>query len=130
MQLLMREQTSMLLTADPSSLGTLMGSAIRMAQSQGLHRDGTALGLSAFETEMRRRLWWYIVTLDERLTELAGSESSSFRFTDTALPSNVNDADLEPDMPKLPRERTGASEMTFCLVKYEIARFMRENDPR
>ncbi|KAK4940579.1 hypothetical protein LTR10_019338 [Elasticomyces elasticus] len=122
--------TSMFHTGDPSSLWILLGSAIRMAQIQGLHRDGAALGLSPFESEMRRRLWWYIVTLDERLTEMVGSDSSLFRSTDTALPSNLNDADLFPEMTSLPPPHIGASEMSFCLVKYEIARFMRENDPR
>jgi hypothetical protein len=120
----------MLHTSDASSLWILMGSAIRMAQSQGLHRDGAALGLPPFEIEMRRRLWWYIVTLDGRLTELTGSETCLPESTDTLLPSNFNDGDLQPEMTTVPEERVGASEMTFCLLKYEVARFIREKDPR
>ena len=118
----------MLHTSDASSLWILMGSAIRMAQSQGLHRDGAVLGLPPFEIEMRRRLWWYIVTLDGRLTELMGSESSLPKSMDTLLPSSFNDSDLEPDMTTLPEERIGTSEMTFCLLKYEIARFLRDQE--
>lgn len=124
------EKTSMLQSSEPSSLWVLMGSVIRIAQSQGLHRDGANLGLQPFETEMRRRLWWYIVTLDGRLTELMGSESALPNSTDTCLPSNLNDSDLRPDMTTIPPERVGASEMTFCLLRYEIARFMLEHDPR
>lgn len=30
---------------------------VRVAQKQGIHRDGQYLGLSTFDTEMRRRLW-------------------------------------------------------------------------
>ena len=120
----------MLHTSDSSTLWVLMGSAIRMAQSQGLHRDGGALGLPPFESEMRRRLWWYLVTLDGRLTELMGSESSLPRSMDTLLPSNVNDTDIGPDMTTRPPERIGASEMTFCLLQYEVARFLQEHDPR
>lgn len=103
-----------------------MGSAIRMAQSQGLHRDGTQFGLSPFEIEMRRRLWWYIVTLDARLTEIIGGESSLPSSIDARLPSNLDDSDLTPDMPALPKPRTGATEMTFCLARYEIAGFLQE----
>jgi hypothetical protein len=103
-----------------------MGSAMRMAQSQGLHRDGTQFGLSPFEVEMRRRLWWYVVTLDARLTEIIGGESSLPSSIDARLPSNLNDSDLAPDMPSLPKPRTGATEMTFCLARYEIAAFLQE----
>jgi hypothetical protein len=97
-----------------------------MAQSQGLHRDGTQFGLSPFEVEMRRRLWWYIITLDARLSEIIGGESSLPSFIDTRLPSNLNDGDLTPDMPAFPKPRTGATEMTFCLARYEIAAFLYE----
>ena len=33
---------------------------IRVGQGLGLHRDGSNFGLDPFETEMRRRLWWYV----------------------------------------------------------------------
>jgi hypothetical protein len=120
----------MLHTSDASSLWILMGSAIRMAQSQGLHRDGAVLGLPPFEIEMRRRLWWYIVTLDGRLTELTGPETCLPESADTLLPSNFNDGDIQSEMTTVPEERVGASEMTFCLLKYEVARFLQEKDPR
>jgi Fungal specific transcription factor domain len=102
-----------------------------MAQSQGLNRDGTYLGLPPFEVEMRRRLWWYIVTLDARLTEIIGAESSLLKTMDTQLPSNANDADLRPDMSTFPKNRVGATEMTFCLARYEIASFFHQRgNPR
>ncbi|GAM89560.1 hypothetical protein ANO11243_075990 [Dothideomycetidae sp. 11243] len=122
--------TSMLHTSDSSSLWIMMGATVRMAQMQGLHRDGVGLGLDPFEVEMRRRLWWYIVTLDIRMTELMGLETALPRKMDTPLPANVNDADLQPDMDTLPSDRTGATEMTFCLFKYEISRHMLNNDAR
>jgi hypothetical protein len=40
------------------SLWSLMGLAVCNAEKLGMHRDGTLLGLSPFETEERRRLWW------------------------------------------------------------------------
>lgn len=36
---------------------------IRVAQAQGVHRDGSNFGLSPFGTEIRRRLWWHIRVL-------------------------------------------------------------------
>lgn len=45
-------------THDPRTLWNLAGMAMRIAQGQGLHRDGTVFSLSPFETEMRRRLWY------------------------------------------------------------------------
>lgn len=103
-----------------------MGSTIRMAQSQGLHRDGASLGLSPFKVEMRRRLWWYIVSLDQRLCELIGAESCIPQSTDTMLPCNCNDADLSCDMAEAPTARIGATEMTFCQAKYEIVQYLYE----
>jgi hypothetical protein len=43
---------------DTRFVWSLTGLALRIAQSLGLHRDGTKFGLSPFDTEMRRRLWW------------------------------------------------------------------------
>ncbi|KAH8667000.1 fungal-specific transcription factor domain-containing protein [Xylariales sp. PMI_506] len=122
--------TSMLRNANRPALWTMMGSVMRMARSQGLHRDGAALGLSPFESEMRRRLWWYIITLDGRFTEIMGAESVLPRSVDTLLPSNTDDIDLSPDMTAPPPNRYGASEMIFCLLKYETTQFLLQRDPR
>ncbi|CAK7228799.1 hypothetical protein SEUCBS140593_007033 [Sporothrix eucalyptigena] len=122
--------TSLLHTTNSPSLWVMLGTAIRLAQSHGLHRDGTTLGLSPFETAMRRRLWWYIVSLDARVTEIMGSETCLLRSANTRLPSNVNDAVLHPGMPTLPVDGPGASDMMFCLIEYEIVRFLQRRDPR
>lgn len=103
---------------------------MRIAQAHGLHRDGVSLGLPPFEVELRRRLWWYVVSLDARVTEIMGCESTLPRSADTSLPSNINDRDLEPGMPTPATERPGASDMMFCLVKYETVRFLLQCDPR
>jgi len=92
----------------------------------GLHRDGTSLKLSPFNTEMRRRLWWQIVILDGRTAELAGAGVSLMaNLWDTRLPLNVNDSDLTPDMEQLPAERAGATEMMFCLLRNNIGHLLR-----
>jgi Fungal specific transcription factor domain. len=90
----------------------------------GLHRDGTALRLSVFETEMRRRLWWQLIILDSWNGRLSGSGSAlTFPHMDTKLPLNVNDSDLYPDMKEIPKEHSGATEMIFCLMRYEVGHF-------
>ena len=53
--------------SDNRSVWTLTGLLLRMGHSLGVHRDGVQFGLSPFDTEMRRRLWWQICTLG-RLT--------------------------------------------------------------
>ncbi|GIJ85153.1 hypothetical protein Asppvi_004009 [Aspergillus pseudoviridinutans] len=104
----------------------LIGVAIGTAMKIGLHSDGAATGLRPFEVEMRRRLWWQICTLDVRTAEDHGVEPSIMEsaFT-TELPSNVNDASLDPNMSELPQAQLGRTEMLFSLVRFEVSRFAR-----
>jgi hypothetical protein len=106
---------------------TLTGLLIRISQSIGAHREGTQLGnLTPFEIEMRRRLWWAICILDLRSAEDQGTELTIAEHTfDTRYPMNVNDSDLSPDMKEFPRERVGATDMTFSLIRYEICSLAR-----
>ena len=93
--------------------------ALRKAQTMGLHRDGTSLGLSPFETEIRRRVWWYLVSLDVRASEMAGSRNSIIsQAWDTRMPSNINDEDINPTMTNLPKDHAGIRDMSFCLFTY------------
>jgi hypothetical protein len=61
----------------------------------GLHRDGAPFGLSPFEVEQRRRLWWTIVGYDRRIGEMTGSTVTALSSGgDCRLPLNINDTDL------------------------------------
>lgn len=51
---------------DVKPVWTLTGVLIRMAHSLGIHRDGEKFGLSPYDTEMRRRLWWQVCTLGNK----------------------------------------------------------------
>ncbi|KAI0002842.1 fungal-specific transcription factor domain-containing protein [Xylariaceae sp. FL0662B] len=106
---------------------TLTGLAIRIAQSLGLHRDGSNFDdLSPFDIEMRRRMWWSICILDLRSAEDQGTELTiAERTYDTKFPLNVNDTDINPDMTEMPEERRGTTDMTFCLIRYEICSLTR-----
>ncbi|KAH8664116.1 fungal-specific transcription factor domain-containing protein [Xylariales sp. PMI_506] len=102
------------------------GVVIRIAQKMGLHRDGESLGLSPFETEMRRRIWWQIVLLDAVYALLSGLGQSMLpRHWDTREPRNINDSDLFPTMAKA-ESKEGPTDMIFCLLNYEIAKLLME----
>lgn len=111
---------------DSRYVWTLTGLLIRIAQSLGLHRDGQQFGLPPFETEMRRRLWWMICSLDVRSSEDHGSDPSIVEHSfDTSFPLNVEDEDLDPDMTETPVEREGRTEMTFDLIRYTVSTTVR-----
>ncbi|KAI1280188.1 fungal-specific transcription factor domain-containing protein [Xylaria sp. FL0933] len=100
------------------------GTVMRMAQKMGYHRDGEQFNLSPFETEMRRRLWWHVVTQDSRHAMLSGlSQAWVAQNWDTKMPTNLNDADISPDSmePLVPRD--GPTEMAFVLLIYQYQRF-------
>lgn len=82
-------------------------------------------GMSTFETEMRRRLWWQICTLDVRVAEVSGSEPFIIEPSlHTELPLNINDISLDPHIGEL-SPQAGRSEMLFSLVRIEISNFAR-----
>lgn len=98
---------------------------VRIAQKMGYHRDGEALGLPPFETEMRRRMWWYIILQDAKNALVSGLSHSMLPSSwDTKMPINVNDADLFIGSLEPLRPREGPTEMAFCLISYQIAKFL------
>lgn len=46
-------------------------------------------------------------------------------LTRDVQPLNVNDTDLHPDMTEFPQERVGFTDMTFCLLRFEVANIFR-----
>ncbi|KFX98983.1 hypothetical protein V490_02004 [Pseudogymnoascus sp. VKM F-3557] len=111
---------------EPRAYWNLSGIAIRVAEGMGMRIDGALLGLSPFETEIRRRLWWQLKLNDSRAAELCGQA----KFQDFALnntspkkPANVNDADLYPSMLRAPEESTRPTEMIWCMFRSELAGF-------
>lgn len=109
------------------SLFLLTGAAVRLARKMGLHRDGTYLGLSPFETEMRRRLWWHIMGADFRTSVLLSTQPSLDLFaSDVKRPLNVEDEDLSPNQAGLPPERNGLTTNVVCLLRCEILHFLRK----
>lgn len=86
-----------------------------------LHRDGTQFGLSPFEVEMRRRLWWKLRSLQHRCAEENGMSPPRLSFpADTKLPLCINDMDIDPETAEFPMPRTGCTSMTIVLMAFEI----------
>nr|XP_018265258.1 transcriptional regulatory protein [Kwoniella dejecticola CBS 10117]OBR87416.1 transcriptional regulatory protein [Kwoniella dejecticola CBS 10117] len=65
----------------------IIGTAVKVAQSLGLHRDGTSFGLSSYEVEERRQVWWELVTYD-RLQALCFGRpcATSNKWADAKMP--------------------------------------------
>ncbi|CAI7578226.1 unnamed protein product [Penicillium glandicola] len=109
-----------------SDVRKFLGNAIGIALKIGLHRDTSASGLPPFQVEMRRRLWWQIYILDVNIAEDCGTTPRILEsWFDTRLPSNVNDASLDPDMKDPPRNCSGKTEMVLSLTRSEISNFAR-----
>lgn len=100
----------------------LLGLAFRIAARLGLHRDGSQSGMSPFEAEQRRRLWWQIVIFDKRIAEITGSTVTALAscVNDTRMPLNINDADLNVHAKGPPSPYAGPTEMIFCLTRIEL----------
>ena len=111
---------------DTRSLWSLMGIVFRNAERCGLHRDGTFLGLSPYETERRRRVWWQLQHLDLALGVRTGSVPLTLTATwDTKLPLNINDEDIDPHTLEFPKEREGLTSMSPCLWTYWVLQEQR-----
>ncbi|OBT67796.1 hypothetical protein VE03_02495 [Pseudogymnoascus sp. 23342-1-I1] len=97
---------------------TLMAVAVRLAHKMGLHNDKTSFKATFFEKEMRTRLWWQIRCYSTRFLQAGTEDMGNVR-----MPLNLNDSELHPAMVTCPVEHVGATEMMYCLLKYEGARW-------
>ena len=111
---------------EPRTVWSLTGVALRIAQGMGLERDGLALGVPPFETELRRRIWWLLKSHDYRTAELCGL--AKFRDYDSAPeatqgPININDDQLFPGMQALPAESDELTDAIFVAVRRDFQAF-------
>ncbi|KAJ5354635.1 fungal-specific transcription factor domain-containing protein [Penicillium brevicompactum] len=106
---------------DAHFVWTITAALCRLAQGMGLHRDGTKFGLTPFELEMRRRLWWSVYLLDSQSSELHAIDTQIAEGSyDTQFPLNINDADLSAESTQTPEPHSGFTDMSFCLVRIEM----------
>lgn len=94
----------------------------------GLHRESSLKDLPPFEAELRRRVWWQIVILDGRASQLTGASMNPNMqlYGDTQQPINLSDADLVPSASTIPQPSPITTDMLFCKVRIEIGVWMIE----
>ncbi|PYH94188.1 hypothetical protein BO71DRAFT_430227 [Aspergillus ellipticus CBS 707.79] len=110
---------------DPCELWNLTGIAKRNARRLGLHQESFTAALTPFQMEMRRRLWSQIVMYDAMAAQSADLYQPD-PHCHTLAPRNVNDTDWSPSMKDPPMERVGATDMTFCNLRYKVMKVIRE----
>ncbi|KAJ6032245.1 hypothetical protein N7540_002977 [Penicillium herquei] len=126
LQALMLYILSMRAFSDSHTIWTMSGVALRIAQRIGIHRDGSGYGLSVFETEIRRRIWFQLIIIDSTSAQFCGVAPSPLPVTaDTMPPMNINDTDLDPRMTDPPCEKEGPTDMIFCLARCEFGKWLR-----
>ena len=111
---------------EPRAVWTLTGAAIRIAESMGMRLGGTLLGLSPFETEIHRRIWWQLRMRDFRAAELCGQPKfRDFELDETTprKPANINDSDMDPAMPQAAAESTKPTEILWVMFRSDLASF-------
>lgn len=103
----------------------LLGITIRLALHMGYHRDPSHYpSLSAFEGEMRRRLWAMICQLDTLVSFQNGlPRTVQHYYCDSEIPSNLLDTDFDENCVQLPPGRPD-EERTACSYTRAKSRLM------
>lgn len=104
-----------------TGLWILSGTISRMAMRMGFHRDPAPYAaLTAYQGEMRRRVWSFIRSTDTFLSfQTALPAVIRSVDTDTALPHNVFDEDFNEDSKSLPQQRplTEITPITYGIIQ-------------
>ncbi|KAL4880207.1 hypothetical protein BJY04DRAFT_191909, partial [Aspergillus karnatakaensis] len=104
---------------DHKSAWNLAGLAERLDFS--LEEDSSRFGV-----EMRRRTRWHLWYLNRRIRDDRGQSYSAANQinsspADIELPSNCRDSELCTNMTAPPTAQNGWTEMSFCLLRYDLA---------
>lgn len=97
-----------------------------------LHRDGDGHRYSAFDAEMRRRLWHFLAVIDIRAAEDRGSDailtSSSYN---TLQPTNIDDDDFGPSSqgPLIPKSTPADNVICLCTARCEVFGYITHPHP-
>ena len=108
----------------------MLGAAVRIAERIGIHNEAANIKCTAFDAEMRRRLWWSIVHFDFRVCEKSNNVRSTILTPtwDCKLPANLNDFEIRPDMKSLPATRKEPTEALFAVVRNAFGDFLRNTE--
>ncbi|KAI9668742.1 MAG: hypothetical protein M1829_005282 [Trizodia sp. TS-e1964] len=98
----------------------LTGTAIRIAECMGLHRDGENFGLAPIDVHLRRMIWYQLCFLDLRTCEAQGPRPGIRKEDfDTKLPLNIDDDDLLRSGSAAPQPAKGWTDMTYTNLRFE-----------
>ncbi|KAJ4375870.1 hypothetical protein N0V83_001148 [Neocucurbitaria cava] len=91
----------------PEKLWSSTGALVRSAMVMGLHTDPIGVpGITAYQVEMRRRLWATILEMDLQASMTAGMPLVVPKLDSYNLvPANLNDSDFDELSAKLPTSR-------------------------
>ncbi|QPC80086.1 hypothetical protein HYE68_010838 [Fusarium pseudograminearum] len=118
--------------ASDTNLWFLMGRGVQLAISKGYHRDSSKVSnstISAFDGEMRRRVWVCIYQLDALMSFQLGLPSMvPSDSCDTELPRNLDQNQLHPDIKELPPSRPLSENTTilYSIVKASVMAKFKE----
>ena len=73
---------------------------------------------------MLRRAWWTLCRLESRQSEDENRRVEKMDWSIVPMPLNLNDLDLDPNSSVAPQSRSGLTDMTFCLVSFELKRIV------
>lgn len=103
---------------------------MRIAQRMGLDKESTYEKCNALDAEMRRRLWWALVLLDNRICEMSDYRAATLIPTwDVKALLNVNDHDMRSEMRTAPSGQDGHTEATFVVLRSQVADLVRHTGP-
>ena len=109
-----------------------VSSVVRIAQSMGLHRQGSLSGPDAITCALRDRVWWHIVWLDVQTSILHGSQpccGSTEELKNLKMVTKTRDEDLslanQHLLSRSPSPSSSATSITMLLAigRFETARF-------
>jgi len=103
----------------------LVGTAIRLAECMGLHRDGLHYSMTPVEVHVRRLVWHQLCFLDMRTCEATGPRPQIRPGDyDTRFPLNVDDVDLLADKPPT-QDKHHWTDMTLMRIRTEYVDLRR-----
>ncbi|KAJ5083652.1 hypothetical protein N7456_013079 [Penicillium angulare] len=105
---------------------TEAGTLVREAMAAGFHRDPCLLGekISAFDREMRRRMWATMTELElQASTDRGMTSTSAGIFSDTKGVLNIEDKDLTDEPVELVNQRPMNEYTTSSFLSFSNASF-------
>ncbi|KMU72766.1 hypothetical protein CISG_03200 [Coccidioides immitis RMSCC 3703] len=104
----------------------LVGTAIRLAECMGLHRDPEEYGLGPVECHVRRMIWYQLCFLDIQTSLLQGPRHSIRREDfSTKFPVNMDDSEISSASTDSIVDAPRWTDMTYMRIRIECNELRR-----